>query len=110
MQITAVLGVTLCRLVETYRSFGGSNTFSKRALTSTRLRRASDKSLTFLICSTTKRIFLGSVKEIRKNEVCGAQGSKYIFQSRSLLIYLECQTLISPPPRIQCPILEDDNV
>jgi hypothetical protein len=29
------------------------------------LRRAADKSLAFPICSTTKRIFLGWIKEVR---------------------------------------------
>jgi hypothetical protein len=49
-----------------------------------RLRRGADKSLafrisSFLICSTTKRIFLGWVKEVRttKSFVCGAQGGIY---------------------------------
>jgi hypothetical protein len=45
------------------------------------IRRGADKSVAFpisyfLICSTTKRIFLGWVKEVRttKSLVCGAQG------------------------------------
>jgi hypothetical protein len=55
-----------------------------------------DKSLVFpispyLICSTTKRIFLGWVREvtITKSEVCGAQGGicKHIF-SIPLLVAL----------------------
>jgi hypothetical protein len=38
--------------------------------------RGADKSSAFPICSTTKRIFLGWVKEVRtmKYKVCGAQG------------------------------------
>jgi hypothetical protein len=53
-------------------------------------RRGADKSLAFLLFSTTKRIFLGWVKEIRttKSLVCGAQGGicrvNKFFQSRSL--------------------------
>jgi hypothetical protein len=52
------------------------------------IRRGADKSLVFPIsyfpiCSTTKRIFLGWLKEVRntKSQVCGAQGRicKYIF-------------------------------
>jgi hypothetical protein len=45
------------------------------------IRRGADKSLAlviacFPICSTTKRIFLGCVKEVRttKSYLCGAQG------------------------------------
>jgi hypothetical protein len=42
-----------------------------------------DKSLAFPICSTTKRILLGWVKEVgtTKSQLCGAQGGicKYIF-------------------------------
>jgi hypothetical protein len=45
------------------------------------LCRGPDKSFAFpnsyfLICSTTKRIFLGWVKEVRttKSQMCGAQG------------------------------------
>jgi hypothetical protein len=45
------------------------------------IRRGADKSLAFTIScfplvSTTKRIFLGWVKEVRttKSKVCGAQG------------------------------------
>jgi hypothetical protein len=39
------------------------------------IRRGADKYSAFPICSTTKRIFLGWVKEVRttKSKVCGAQ-------------------------------------
>jgi hypothetical protein len=47
------------------------------------MHKGADKSFAFPvshfpICSTTKRIFLGWVKEVRttKSKVCGAQGGK----------------------------------
>jgi hypothetical protein len=58
------------------------------------MRTGADKSLAFPICSTTERIFLGWVKEVRttKSKVCGAQWGicrvNTIFQYCSLLFSL----------------------
>jgi hypothetical protein len=57
------------------------------------LRRGADKSLTFPICSTTKRIFLGKDKEVRTTksykrvELRGEYVNTF-FQSRSSLFSL----------------------
>jgi hypothetical protein len=49
------------------RKFGFGNPVNKRGTSKTRLwiSGGADKSLAFPICSTTKRIILGWVKEVR---------------------------------------------
>jgi hypothetical protein len=69
------------------------------------IHRGADKSLAFPVCNTTKRIFLGWVKEVRttKSSVCGAQG-EYVntfFQSRSFWFSLQSQTY-QPPCKLSC--------
>jgi hypothetical protein len=46
----------------------------------TPIRRGADESFALPICSTTKRIFLGWIKEVRTTKplVCGAQRGEYV--------------------------------